>query len=252
MEKHLSTEELAYYSEMLAKNKLSNVPSNIIEHIENCDSCAIQAIDLSLIIENTEITTTPIIDKRNILTRYKYIAIAASILLPILTWVTFNQLTKDKTKTDNITDNTAIVIDSIQNKNNTIAQQNNKDSLNIIKQNSTQEPKQQALLAYNEPNKELEKLTNYFVENLRGENITIITKSKLIITESNDIILKWKNIEEENLSVEIYDNKYLLIESDELSGNSYKVKSNLKKGLYYWKLINEDYDLLFCGKILVK
>jgi len=247
MEKHLSTEELAYYSEMLAKNKLSNVPSNIIEHVENCDSCAIQAVDLSMIIENTEITKETNFEKKNLLFKYKYIAVAASILLPILTWLTINQLTDSKTAIiENIADNIPLPIDSIEKKNNTKVLPNSKDS--VIKLNH----KQKTLLAYNEPNKDLEKLADYFVANLRSEDINIITKSKLIIKENNEIILKWENIEEENLSVELFDNKYLLLESDEISGDSYKIKRNMKKGLYYWKLINEDYDLLFCGKIIIE
>ncbi|MGE0079578.1 MAG: hypothetical protein AB7S48_17085 [Bacteroidales bacterium] len=40
------------------------------------------------------------------------------------------------------------------------------------------------------------------------------------------------------------------IQSIETQGNGIKIPE-LKQGLYYWKLINEDFDLLYCGKITV-
>ncbi|MFW6202759.1 MAG: hypothetical protein ACOC30_00510, partial [Marinilabilia sp.] len=64
------------------------------------------------------------------------------------------------------------------------------------------------------------------------------------------LFLEWTNKEKEELIIEILDNKGDRILRDVTTGNRYRVE-NLGNGLYYWKLISSDYDLLFCGRIRV-
>ncbi|MFO8001138.1 MAG: hypothetical protein R6U46_07835 [Marinilabilia sp.] len=69
-------------------------------------------------------------------------------------------------------------------------------------------------------------------------------------TDGSSVVVEWSNPENERLIVEIVDNRDQLILKDETNDRYYRFE-NLSDGLYYWKLISEDSELLFCGRILV-
>ena len=259
--KHLTAEQLAIYAEALAKNDLQDVSHEIIEHIEECDTCASEAIDFSFTLTDTDYSQnkTKTIAPRKSINKYRYFAYAASIVVPLALWLGFyyfkndnNQQFAEQKENEQIidsTDNNVIVPaaqnDSTNEKNGTESPE--KDII-IIKP----EPNNDNLLAMYEPHPETEKLTNNFKGSLRGDNIDIISKNKIVADKNKAITLEWKNTEQTELTIEIFDNKAVNIESSETTENSYTVKQKLSPGLYYWKLYNEEFDLLFCGKIVIE
>lgn len=103
-------------------------------------------------------------------------------------------------------------------------------------------------LAYiNHP--QLEKLAQNYRGSYRGEEVKVITKGLILFNKTDS--MAWQNPNLEPLTIEIYNNKGAQSYSVTTNGNSVKIP-NLQNGLYYWKLINQDYDLLFVGKIEVK
>jgi len=256
MKKHLSYEQLALYSEMLAKNMLHKIPNKIKEHIHNCDICANEATELSFIIEDVEksisiqnIKST----KRRHISKYKYLAIAASILLPLVLWFSINYFSENKKEHFADKNDTENIKDSIkQNENKIIFGYQNKDDSIEKKQipkhkNNTNKK----LLASYIPHADTEKLYNNFKANMRSNEIEIITKKDIIISKKEDFVLEWENPEHINLTIEFFNNKGTNIISESMSGSIFQSNKKLKKGLYYWKLYNEEFDLLWCGKIII-
>jgi hypothetical protein len=105
-------------------------------------------------------------------------------------------------------------------------------------------------LAHFEPNEELEKLTERFKGNLRStDEIEVISPLSLSCSKSS-ITIKWKNPQKKRLIIEVFNNKGERILETETTEEVYTLQ-NLNNGLYYWKLISEDFELLFCGRIEV-
>lgn len=244
---HLTTEQLALYSELLHNNELEKVPQEISEHIKTCDSCAAETIEMSFILDEIK----PKVKEVNIIKiNYKYRAIAASVILLISLGVGLKIFLQDSKnysakqiqpliKTTNFAQRK--IPDSSEN--------NNSDSNNFaINNNNNIDNK---LIALYIPDKTNEKLVENFKGNMRGEEFKILSKSEIETSLNKAITLEWENTKNTKLTIEIFDNKGTNIESEACSKNSYTIAKSLLPGLYYWKIFNEEYDLLFCGKINV-
>lgn len=94
-----------------------------------------------------------------------------------------------------------------------------------------------------------EQIVAEFQGSFRSEKVTINTPSIIEVQVGENAVLTWSS--SQKLILDVVDNI-----NEEVSSNS--VDDNLfifvpdAKGLYYWKLYNNDFDLLFCGKIIVK
>jgi hypothetical protein len=104
------------------------------------------------------------------------------------------------------------------------------------------------MLAYT-PNPQLEKLVENFRGTYRGGDITV-TSLELTIFPTTDS-LKWKNPSSTTLIVEILDVMGEKVFEADTKHSGIKIPS-LKKGLFYWKLMNQDFDLHYVGKIRVE
>lgn len=106
-------------------------------------------------------------------------------------------------------------------------------------------------LAHYKPNEKLEKLTKRFKGNLRStDGIEVISPLTLSCSKSS-ITIKWNNPQQKRLIIEVFNNNGERILETETIKEQYTLQ-NLENGLYYWKLISEDFELLFCGKIVIK
>jgi hypothetical protein len=85
--------------------------------------------------------------------------------------------------------------------------------------------------------------------NYRGESIDVTTLPELKYAKGTK--LEWNNPEKQVLYVELFNNSGEKIKEITTNESNYHLPM-LQPGLYYWKLINENYDLLFVGKIIVK
>ena len=263
--KHLTAEQLAIYAEALAKDDLQDVSHEIIEHIEECDTCASEAIDFSFILKDNDYSQnkTKIIAPHKSINKFKYYAYAASIVIPLALWLGFYYFKNDNNQQFAEQKENEQIIDSTDN--NIIAPPAQNDSTKEENETETESPEKEKgviikkpdsnndnLLAMYEPHSETEKLVNNFKGSLRGDDIEIISKNKIVAGKNKAITLEWKNTEQTELTIEIFDNKAVNIESSETTENNYTVKQKVLPGLYYWKLFNEEFDLLFCGKIVIE
>ncbi|PKP15533.1 MAG: hypothetical protein CVU06_16385 [Bacteroidetes bacterium HGW-Bacteroidetes-22] len=105
------------------------------------------------------------------------------------------------------------------------------------------------MLASMEPNSDLEKLAGRSLTVTRSSNAVKLISKSFIHLKGMDS-LRWSNPAKSKLSLEWYNNKALQIHQTTLNGHSSPIPA-LPAGLYYWKLISADGDLLFCGKVMV-
>ncbi|MCT4644469.1 MAG: hypothetical protein N4A74_05725 [Carboxylicivirga sp.] len=212
--------------------------------MKNCDECAHLVIAVSQTANEIELTNS--FESTEPKTWQYGLAIAASIAAIISIGIFFNStptLTKQSNFSKNI-DNYSPPVDS--NKHNPTE----KDKQMPIKElqiNLTQKNKQ-ALLAY-ATNKELDQLCNRFINaSLRSEEIKV-TSPTLIESQNNKLHLQWINGNKQSLIVELYNNGGKLINEYKTNDSQSHTVQLKDKGIFYWKLLNEDFDLLFCGKI---
>lgn len=241
---HLSTEEIAIYIDALKKGKLDKVPRHIIEHIETCDECAAEVIDIyDTFNQQNELKN----EKRK--GSIFYIigsAAAAAILLLIF----FN---KTMFKGENAHHQTQLA--------NTIEQRELLETMDLKIDSLHKKPIQdlldntvpadkKILAAAYLPDKEFELLVERYKGTMRGTEIEMITTSVLELKSKKTVKLEWENPDKNLLTLEVYNNKATKIRETNIKGNSFEFSE--RQGLYYWKLFNRDYDLLFCGKIIIK
>ncbi len=240
---HLTEEEIALYAEALSSGYLTSMPMHIKKHVAECDQCAAEAVDLYDIIKSVDSYSAKVKRPAKML----YIAgIAATALIFITLTLIFThnkdldsssfkyaqkkielhkKLPSKKIKADTLPNQMQITVKPLEKK--------------LIAQ------------AY-EPNKNLEKLSERFKGNLRAQDTNIKTPHTLVVTKSNRIVLEWEIHPKTTLYLELYNNRGEKILEKQTSENVIEIEEEYSPGLYYWKLFTEDFDLLFCGRILVK
>jgi hypothetical protein len=248
---HISVEEIALIAEALANDRLNEIPVHIIEHVKECDQCANEVLLVSEIIYDKEsLISTPTNTKKNRIIKRQY-SIAASVIIlmgsAILLYNAKKNMKEKVFSEDNITKEIFLAEDSTMLANDEKVEKNVKDTGSSV----FSRPAPGNVLAYAE-NEDLEKLADRFIEGaFRGYEIEIKTENTIEIEANNNFKLEWGNDEKQSLFFELFNNRNEKILEVETIDSSIQPE-NLVSGLYYWKLINQDYDLIFCGKIIIK
>ncbi len=264
---HLTEEQIATCADAIIDGNYSNLDQSIRDHLAECDECAAEVLNVTEI----SLNFTSGSSANGWMVRFKpwIMASAGVAAAGVLLFVAFNStLFSDPNKAGSpplaIDNNEKIhgydepysinELDtaevSISQKNDEVEnlQEDTKEQKVKGKGESKTKPKDDHLIAYG-PNETLEKLFENFTQAYRGEDITITSRGITSMPESDS--LKWSNPNGEELYVEFFNNKGDRINT--LTVNSAGIPlPELDDGLYYWKLINNDFDLLFVGKIIVK
>lgn len=268
--KHLSEETIALAAESLVNTSFKNFAPTIRQHIAECDQCAHEVQMVAELLEEStqkpfiNSSTNSSIDIKSLRSKRSTPAflIAASISLAIIASTIFIWIENDKVSNkiptlsglneiENLYERTFTqeTIDSLENLTKNTPKKNKTKENNSTEQNLR---KEEVLLTY-QAHPKMETLSNRFKNDAahRGFGIEIITKSELKV-ESDKFQLNWNNPEATPLTIEIFDNnakKILELESD---SNTCEIASPKSKGLYYWKLLDDDFELIFCGRILIE
>ncbi len=241
---HLNEQDIAKASEALTKGTYHKLNKRIKDHLAACDSCAHEVQTISTLLDDE----TPHQQTKRKTSLIKLsISIAASALLAFAGWQIFQQPNIENTplvKTNTTQDTIECVPQKIDEQ---VAEQIKEEEVSIIPVKKAQENND--LLAY-QSHKELEVLVKRFEEGaMRGEDIKILSPTTLEGTK-NAISICWDNPEKEELIIEFFDNKGTKLFEITSQDNHYQV--SLKKlGLYYYKILNKDFDMIFCGRIKI-
>jgi len=259
--KHLNEDQIAICSEAMAKSNMDTLPEVWRTHLAECDDCANEVAMISIMLseELESIKSQPTTKMIN-LKMIHWLGIAASVLIVVMAGLFIPGKVNKKVSgpiTANVDSVPQEIIKPVKEskyENSSLKQRDQKvkkEKSKVIS-NHKKNAGNEVLLAY-VPNEQLEKLSQRFSDAaFRGEEIEIKSPLTIQIHNKKELELSWINPGNENLIVEIYDNKAKKLEEIETTGSKCIPGQIEKPGLYYWKLINEDFDLLFCGKIIFK
>ncbi len=232
---HFTEQEVAQCADAINEGTYFQLPQSLRSHLSECDQCASEVLFIADIAFDFtvqhQIKQTKNSKKRIILFSTSAAAIFIAILL-------VKMIQTDPNTSSN---NNLLSSFDTTNRNDFLYS----DTTNVYA-HKQQSEKTIALL---EPSHKLEKLYQNHQQNYRDKLVQVITLGA--VNYPNKDSLKWINNNNEKLTIEFFDNKEHKIISLETKDSAVKIPL-LPNGIYYWKLINEDFDLLYVGKIKVK
>lgn len=229
---HLSEENVAQAAEALNSDAYMSLESDIKQHLSFCDDCNAEVLMVSSLLDAEEGDKALVADagtsvRRRLRKRLLSMGAVACVLL--LVGISFVYLSTD---------------DQPELMDNKLSQ----STMNEGDSNASVSDDQD-LLAF-VPNRRLEKMVSRFDgSTTRNCGNKIVSKS-MISANVGSVVLHWESSRNEELTIEIFDNKENTLLTNKTSQNFLKSSIDTP-GLYYWKLYNQDFDLLFCGKIHV-
>ena len=257
---HFTEEEVAICADAIANGDYALLDADLREHLSICDECAAEVLCVTDIAVN-HLSKGKGNGKRVQLKSWLGVALgvaAAGLLFFFVTSLLTSAPSIGKSELatnfsseaiDKTTDTVLQVISTdkvMPADNEQSATPTNAERPKIAVASSKAKPTVSASYV---PDPTLEILYKNHTEAYRGESVTVISKGVLKISETDS--LKWTNPAAEELIVELFNNEgdRIFTLTQNQSGMPIPKLSN---GLYYWKLINPDFDLLFVGKILVE
>lgn len=287
MNQHLTEEEVAICAEALERNEYNSLPPEMRKHLFVCDECADEVLMVADIAENVDFSWSsknPGKDKvQRIIAWSVSIAAAAALILLVIdinqsadpqngARDTFITQADPEQETESPEENHG-ERDCQKTEKESLIADNNKgekqperdDDMPAATSPAEEGPATSALppeteepadtlkfLASFEPDEELERLVSRYEGNLRDTDNVKVTTTPLTITSNNtSVTINWENPEKKRLIIEVFDNNGNRILEDETNDEQYIIE-NISEGLYYWKLISSNFDLLFCGRIVVE
>lgn len=266
-DKHLTPEEIAQCAEAINNGRYEILPASLRNHLSACEECAGEVMMVSdvsqAIDEDLDLNKKA---GKNLKIKSLYIGtIAAAAAIVLFFIVPLIENGKDAIQHTGYVVSTGdipvFVVDETQDtvyfkdygsfeiavmNDESKAIEGERDIREVAVQESE---KKEELLAEYKPNENLEQL----YENLQGayRSREVEVNTPPTINYENNDSLSWSNPKEKKFYIEFFNNKGEEVEAFVVENNKASIPE-LPGGLYYWKLINEDFDLLFVGKIIVE
>lgn len=247
---HLNEEQIAQAAEAINNDNLQSLEPIIQEHLKDCNECANEVMIVSDMIENVHLKTLEN-TKTNHKSNARFIKLAIGIAATItLLMIVYTLFIKNENKNPYLTKNKLIIENQqIINDTNQTAQKNTTLTQDKIEKKNLSSSDQ--LIAFNE-NQELEMIFDRYTEtSMRAPDVVIISNQIIKTNNTNTTSINWKN-DGQALNIEIFDNNGQKIIEKTITSNHFPVNLIKNEGLYYWKLLDSDYNLIFCGKIIYK
>ncbi len=236
---HLSENGIALYVDALKLERLHDLPETIRLHVEQCEECKMQIMEVSQLMNDKVYDKTmkhPYFDAQEQTSSPFSIVyrIAAIFVIAAFTATTYYLLFNGAS--DQHHDIT------VQHAPNIISA----DSARIEKKQSPPSPTSDLFAANFEESPNLEDLVQ---TEFRSTTINILSPAIGEIVRT-PIIFRWKQYDKP-LKIKILSNKERTLVASTVRGDSFTTTKKFAPGLYYWKLETDD-ELLFMGKFLVK
>ncbi len=236
---HLSETGIALYVDALKLDRVRDLPVTILQHVEQCDECKMQVMQVA------EIMKEEGIDKRMkhpYFDAEKEISSPFSIMYRIAAVLVFAAFAGTMYY---------VLTDSSQDEGTEITKQKQQnsipaDSITPEKKQTLSKPPTDLIAATFEPSPNMEDLV---LNEFRSTMMEVVSPKNGIVVPQ-PVVLQWKN-SGKKITVRVLNNKEVTIASATMHGDRFIVKKKIAPGLYYWKL-ETDSELLFVGKFLVK
>lgn len=282
---HLTEENIAMCAEALDNGTYEQLPITIREHLSQCDQCAEEVLvvaDISNELVDFNLKEIkPYRDKKQRIIAWS-VSVAAAIAF-ILLIIEVGPFNNNDNQDQYLSQNHEVSeakkdSDKPEKQTNT---EENKENEGEHSQTSSENPDREKyptaslppadtpprdaalppvaekaadtlkFLAHMEPDENLENLVKRFEGTLRTNNDVSVKSPLTIRANETTITIEWTNPNKNRLIIEVFDNTGNRILETETNEEEYTLR-NLTEGLYYWKLISSDFDLLFCGRIIIE
>lgn len=245
---HLSEEEIAQAAEAMLQDDYQSLPESVSQHLKNCEECANEVLTICSILDDNQANTEskeivhPAKQASNTKITFFYWAFAASFLLLASLYFWNHQDDPGKrTISDNKQHATNSQIDTLTSL--------HLDSSQTSPIETNIESNRTNLLAFQE-NPELEKLFARFNQSsFRADGPEIFTSGLLTFSPSDTIHLSW-DAEDIEYQIQIKNYEGITVLENKTTAGSFIL--TMPAGLYYWKLFDEEFNLLYCGKIIIQ
>lgn len=272
---HLNDEGIALYADAIKFNKIPQLPNGFKTHVESCPVCQQQIVDFSSImvdIKQDSVSAHPFFDSNKKTTslskpnnenvRYLFYKIAAIAVILMIVLFTYRQFSVEKPSEiveknqENIEQQDEIqkeiILPETQDKEELVEKPNDTKNQDLPKPHKPkidqEERNNRELFAANFIlNEEFESMLG---TTSRSENFEIESpQDDSVFKEQQSIPFKWRN--NIKLILTILDNQEEEVFMKKVEGKTFDFNSNLKPGVYYWKLETEE-DLLHLGKFTIE
>lgn len=253
---HLTSQEIAMCAEAVVEERFNSLPPALKQHLNECSQCSEEVRMVADILGTTELQNN--FPKPDKVYRINHPVVSLLAAAAVLIFVVFYFYpasdpgfgSNDLALLDEAFDKEEAADDQEgkATDDNALIEAVNEDILYNDQVEGTEPQINNILLARFSPNEDLEKLFENYQSAFRGEAINVLTPSIVTLSETSE--LTWENPSGASLLVEIFNN-----EGDEVftaaTSSQFLDIPSLQPGLFYWKLISEeDFDLVFVGKII--
>lgn len=231
LKQHLSPEELALATEYL--NKKQPLPTEIQKHINSCAACKYEVMAVLELSDFDVVQTDRAIWlNRNLL--FSLAAVALILLAIGMYWILLPQQNRPESQLSQYAVQTSDSLSTTM------------DSVNQIEDEIAVELPEKIVLAQANftPNNNLEQLVARYQTQLRSTETSAVSVKKM----ADGFRISWAA--KGQISFELFNNQDVLLKSWETDEQFIDFKPEMN-GLYYFKLINEEFDLLWVGKLEV-
>jgi hypothetical protein len=253
---HLTEGETALYVDSLLNNDISNLPPEILSHVEICTECKDKILDVFLYLRNSQSSSKPKIAEPLFLkekqweqkTPFYISRIAASFfILALIVFIYFSFVKKDIQQQLDSSKKNQIYSTKLSNK---TKNQSKVDSTNLTWKNKSKSVLSKKIKQVKDPNFKINPNLEYMI-NSQSRNISIqIISPKNNSSFEKEIKFSWEPSNSKNLQIKILDNKNNVLWQYSVKKDEFLLKEKLSPGLYYWKLENQS-DLLYVGKFYI-
>ena len=232
---HLDENGIALYVDALHLEHLSQLPKEILQHVEHCEECKLQIVEVfDLVQEGMEEKTIqhPFFDIKPSKMHYfiqSYRIAAIFILAALIGTLYFLFIQKELTVTPEISKSLLL-----------------NDSVKAHKNISSQKPINDLLADSFSPSPNLDDVVH---TEYRSSTIEVISPENGAIVHS-PISFHW-NQYDKPVKIKILTNREITILTSIVQKNTFVTAKTFPPGLYYWKLESDD-ELLFVGKFFVR
>jgi hypothetical protein len=254
---HLTEESIAAYTEALLGDDFERLPKEILAHVEHCEACQHEAIELYGLIatlpekekeepdQDEENTDQPQAKPRtNPLWRWALVALTAALALYIYRAMPIAPEAAPKEQQQAPTSTPSQFMDPQQ-------KPVDRPVAESESPKQTEKPTEgTALYAANfVPYEQLESLAG---EVMRSAGVEALAPTKEQVFRPGSLVkFQWKNETQTPLQLILLDNHGKELLRHDATTTNFDWQSLQRQGLYYWKLESPD-ELLFVGKFLLK
>lgn len=257
---HLTDESISRYVEVLQSQEWESLPEEIQTHIETCNACQQEAMDLYAIVSHSGQAKELELPKPKTggrVIRMRVMRWAMVAVLAGLSFYLYRYLDRPKA-IDNIEIDGPIANDPGELKNSDEDEDNlleptpkKEETVNPAK-STTPVPERDVRDLYAANFVPSESMELLLADQLRSSGVQLVSPSSEKVADwKSGIYFQWTGTAQDGLSLQLENNRGERLYEQPVEALTHTVKLELEPGIYYWRLESEE-DLLMLGRLVLE